>query len=190
MTTLRELIEPHKRRITALWLDKSLEVYPVDSRKFFGERKDRFANPVGTALKRGIESFVEGLLRDEPPAALAAHLEEIVQIRSVQQLEPSKALGFVMVLKDIVREVLSGERPGAEAAIDRTAAAIDAACLETFDLYVKYRERLFDVRVSDVKRQVSHLLKRTSFFNIDDEEPETGSKSVTPEPGDDRPPGR
>jgi len=165
--TLRDLIEPNKDEIVEQWLAKGLEVYSADARKFFQKKNNRFVNPVGDTLRRGVGAFVDGLIGDEPPAALCSHLEEIVQIRSVQQMPPSEALGFVMRLKEVVRDVSTKKRkspPELEKNLAGLASKIDATSLQLFDLYIKYRERLFDIRVNDVKRQVSHLLKRTSFF--------------------------
>ena len=167
MMTLRDLIESDKNEIVERWLARGFEVYPADARKFFQKKNNRFANPVGDTLRRGILAFVDGLIVDEPPEALCLHLEEIVQIRSVQQMPPSEALGFVMLLKEIVREISTkGKKspPDLEKTLAGLASRIDATSLQLFDLYLKYRERVFDIRVNDVKRQVSHLLKRTSFF--------------------------
>ena len=193
MTTLRELIEPQRGQIIEVWLTKCLEVYPADARQFFAKKKNRFANPVGAALKRGVSAFVDGLMRDESPKTLAGHLDEVVQMRSVQPLEPSTALGFVFLLKGVISERLAagpGESDWAEA-LDGVSSKIDATALQLFNLYSKYRERVYEVRVNDVKRRVSGLLKRTSFFNSDDESDSAlNSNKVNPDPGDNGPPGR
>ena len=53
-------MESKKREMIDQWLAECLEVYPADSRNFFTEKKNRFANPVGTALNRGVEAFIDG----------------------------------------------------------------------------------------------------------------------------------
>jgi hypothetical protein len=193
MTTPKELIESHKSKIVEKWLGKSLEVYSSDAGRFYSKKKNPFGNPVGTALSKGIEAFVDGLIRGDDPKTLGAHLEEIVQIRSVQQLEPSAALKFLPFLKDILKEVLGGKTQDSSRleALDELSCMVDEVMLRVFDLYLKYRERVFEIRVNDVKRKVSHLLKRTSFFNNDDD---TGSNEESmewnTEPGIDETPGR
>jgi hypothetical protein len=88
-------------------------------------------------------------------------LEEIVKIRSIQDFTPAQALSFVFSLKQVIREELKGELDAARLAeLVQFEAQIDQLALFAFDVYVKCRERLYEIRVSEVKRSVSGLMRR------------------------------
>ncbi len=172
MKSMQQPLSAHRKEILDQWLERALKVYHPDARAMFATRKNPFANPVGQRLKEGLGKFIEKLIDNAPPEGLAECLDDIIQVRSVQDMPPSQALSFVLELKKIVRRALKKELTSPELAQDLAALElrVDHAALKAFDLYQRCRQRVFDVRVNDIKRNVSSLLKRTSFFNSDDEE--------------------
>jgi len=40
---------------------------------------------------------------------------------------------------------------------------MDKMCLEGFDIYSRCRQKIFDLRVNEVKRQVSRLMERANL---------------------------
>ena len=179
--SLNELLTQHRDAIAKAWLDAALGVYPGDAVRLFGREKDRFANPVGRTLATETEALLDGLCGEMDAEALCGPLERIVRIRAVQELAPSRALAFIFDLKSVVRKVLgSGGGPKApkEERIGEDLLAFDARvdqlALFGFDIFVKCREQIYELRVGEVKRSIHRLLQRAEFI--------VGSESPAPEP--------
>ena len=89
-------------------------------------------------------------------------MHDIIKIRAVQELSASQAVGFLFPLKEAVRSELgtavtdsrfSRELAELEGQIDRIALA-------AFDMYVHCREQINELRVNEMKRQVSWVVER------------------------------
>ena len=111
------------------------------------------------------------LVADADGETLSHCLAEIVRIRSVQDMRPSTALSFLFLLKNVISRVLKNDlrKPSVARELEWVEKRIDSMALFTFDLYSRCRERVYEVRVNDIKRNVSSLLKRSPFFNSDNE---------------------
>jgi hypothetical protein len=149
------------------WLHLILETYPADTSGFMGREKDRFVNPVGYTIAREIEALYDGLLQGEESDQFSAPLEKILQIRSVQDFSPSRAVAIIPLLKKAIREEIerSGieNDKGVEEWLDLDTR-IDRLSLIAFDIYTKYRERIHDIRISEMKKErdrAFRLLERT-----------------------------
>ena len=107
------------------------------------------------------------------PAELCRHLSGILRIRSVQEFAPSQAVSFVFLLKRVIREELAAKLhdPGLQAELAEFDHRVDQLALFAFDVFTKSREQLYEVRVNEVKRRVSGLLRRAGIGS-DDLEPE------------------
>jgi hypothetical protein len=167
--TLVDLLKKEKAVIYKNWLERVFETYPKDTAVFLNKQKDRFANPVGHALSEGIREILEILVEQRDLCDISASLESIVKIRSIQGQPPSDALSFVYFPKRIVREYFKTEieKLSLFEDLEKFDARIDEMALMAFDIYMSCREKLSDIRVNEVKRQVSQILKRTGFVECD-----------------------
>ena len=171
---LSSLLLQHESAIAARWLDQTLATYPADAAGFLQREQDQFANPVGQTIATGLQQLVHSLLREPlDPAALCQQLTYILRIRSVQEFAPSQAVSFVFLLKAAVREELAAELHASELQAELTQFdhRVDQLALFAFDIFTKSREQLYEVRVNEVKRRVSGLLRRVGV-GFDDLEPE------------------
>ena len=171
MNSILKRLEEQKAAIVDRWGEQALEVYHPDTRRFYAKKGNSFSNPVGDKLRDGLSCLLDALIAGKDVLALGKCLEEIIQVRSVQEIKPSKAISFLFILKNVIQEALKddleeaslrSELRGLEEMIDKTA-------LFAFDIFLKYRERVFDIRVNEVKRQVATLMRRSSFFDRDNE---------------------
>jgi hypothetical protein len=167
-----ELLAKSKGVIAGKWLDRIVASYPADSSGFLKRKGDRFTNPVGATLSQGTAAIVDALVDGVNLETVRDSLEPIVKIRAVQDFSPSSALAFVFQLKDVIRDVLgsAAEEPRVEVEMRRLDAYIDRMALLAFDLYSGCREQVAEVRVSEVKRSVAHVLRRSGWF----EDPQQG----------------
>lgn len=172
---LKKKLKERKSAVSKAWLDRILETYPHRTAAAWTKEKDPFANPVGHTLRESTRAIVSGLLDGAEPDALAELLEPIVKVRSIQEFSPSQALSFVYVLKEVVREELADglKEPKLLEELSRFDSEIDRLALLSFDIYTKCRERVCELRINEVKRSVSSLLRRAELI-VDDPEPEQG----------------
>ncbi len=200
--TLRELFAQRKSALCERWLDAILADYGEQTAALWRRERDRFANPIGHILSTELPRIVEVVSSDGDLAAASAALEAIIQIRSVQDLAPSRAVAFVYLLRDVVRSELAPKGSGsaasfvlapqgapsgggsaasfvlAEGALAAELAGLDRRiellALLAFDVYVQCRERLFRLRLDELKRSVASLLRRWNMGEI----PEPGPAAM------------
>ena len=164
---LEDLLKQKTSPIRKRWVELIIGTYPADSQRFFREQKDRFANPVGTILSREVEGRYHELLHGMDPEKVNSSLDEIVRIRAVQDFSPARAMSFVFLLKKVLREELDQEIKQSPAAYEELLtleSRLDEMALRGFDLYVRCREKIYEIRAKEAKNQVSRLLQRAGLL--------------------------
>jgi hypothetical protein len=154
---LAEGFRCHREKIVDRWVEYVLSTYI--SSGFFVKEKDKFANPVGGNLREGLQRLFLLLSKGADPAEFTAPLEQIISIRSVQEFTPAQAVAPLNGVKHIVREVFEAdkERKQLVSGLYDFEFSVDLAVLAAFDIYMKYRERLYQVRINEI-RSGSHIL--------------------------------
>ncbi len=160
--TFVETLEDQKEQIVARWLDEALSLYVKDASAAFGRQKDQFANPVGHRLREGTLAIFEAVLEGTDDEKIRQHLCEIVKIRAVQDFSPSSALGFILKLKEIVREETSRILGNVEISSEHQQfeRKVDDVVLMAFDVYVECREQVFEMRTNEMRRSVSWMVDK------------------------------
>ena len=166
-----DLLEARLDTIVERWGDAVLSAYPPDSAALFRAQQDPFANPLGHSVRKGTYGVLRAMVNDMDREELQSHLDEIIRIRAVQQLTPAEALAFVFSLRSIVRDVVpeaeaDPRHRGDLAEMDRK---IDEVALSAFEIYAARREEVSELRIKEVKRQVSWVMGK---MNQQDEGPE------------------
>ena len=133
------------------WFQAVADTYPEETSRFLRDRADRFANPVGHALRSGLAGLLAGLLEGAGEKDLAPHLDEIVRIRAVQEFSPSQAVDFVFAFRRIARETIGAEVDD----LGELDGRIDGLALLAFDNYMACRERLFEIKVKELRDMVA-----------------------------------
>jgi len=152
---IEDLLKRDGTAIKAHWLELIIETYPPDSREFFKNKKDRFQNPVGTALKQQVDLVYDGLINDQSDDELTVIMEEFIKIRSVQEFPPSTAIGFILFLKEAIRNTLSVEidSHGLHQELTAFELKVDRLLLLAFDLYTRLKEKMSEIRANELKRR-------------------------------------
>jgi len=167
-----QLLQARTASIAKRWLDAVLRTYDAETASHLLRERDQFANPVGHALTTVTQAVVAGLTAGKDPMELASSLEQIIKIRSVQEFTPAEAVSFILLLKEVIRtELGSGaEAPDVAEQLQRFDARVDQLLLVGFNLYTRHRERMYEIRVNDIKRRVSGLMRQLGM-STDDLEP-------------------
>lgn len=165
---LEYFLSQKRASILEKWFRLILESYPADSSRFFKQEKDRFINPVGYTIFQEIEALYEGLLRGMNSDKLSTSLDNIIRIRAVQNFSPSQATSFVFLLKKAIREELEKEIRENQlfGELLEFESRIDELALHAFDIYMKCRDKVYEIRVSEVEAERDRLLKLWERTNL------------------------
>jgi len=164
---LNEILEKNKSTISERWLDAILASYPTDNSGFLMNQKDRFANPVGYTFTKGIDGILEVLVKGEEFSESVTFLEDIIKVRAIQDFTPAKAMAFIFQLKTIVREELEKEirQNQVYGELLEFESKIDDLVLTAFDIYMKCREQIYELRTDELKRMTFTLLKKANLMS-------------------------
>jgi hypothetical protein len=150
-----DLLLQNEAGILERWFDLILETYPADTAVLMRKEKDRFANPVGSTILREIEVLFKNLCEGSRDEKYQGSLDAILKIRSVQDFSPSKAVGFIFLLKRAIGETLKNEIYK-EPFIDewmKLQSGIDELALQAFDIYMDCREKICGIRIDQARAE-------------------------------------
>jgi len=159
---LIKLLKNKKTMLVEKWVRMSLQTYPDESARFFIKEKNPFANPVGNSLEHSLAELFDALVEGRDTSTIVPILDGMAHIRAVQGFSPSRSLSFILFLKEIIRQDLNEDIRRLnlhEQAVD-FGARIDGVLLLAFDAFMKCREKLYQIRVNEMLRQHSGLLRR------------------------------
>jgi hypothetical protein len=143
-------ISPQTQQAVARqWLAATIQAYPPSTAQFLRQERDVFRNPIGAALHEGMPLLVAELFGGMEPGRITEALGGIVRIRAVQDFSPREAVGFVFELKKILRDELAA-RPQVINELDRR---VDDMALSAFDLFMRCREEVYELRLSEARRR-------------------------------------
>ena len=169
MVSVQELLRAKRDEIVRGWIDAAFGVFPAESAGFLQKVKDPFANPMGNTIKEEIGFLFDALVQSAPGEEIDPHLERIVQITCVQDIEPSRSVAFIFELREVLRRALASERKDRDVQerLLQFEARIDQLALRAFDSHARLRQRISDIRVNEIKGRVSTLVKMAGL-NWDD----------------------
>jgi len=162
---LTDLLIQKKPLLVGKWLSLIYESYPPETAIFLKKEKDRFDNPMGSSISDSIRALYEVLVGGLGTDKALAALDGIVSIRALQDFSPSKALAFIFLLKNVIREALAKEilKGGLAGELLELESRIDGLALLGFDVYTQRREKLAEIRINEMKNRVSGLMRRTGL---------------------------
>ncbi len=124
--SLRDLLQQRKQLLLEDWFCRLLDQNGQETSCFLKQQQDRFANPVAHAFREAGQAIYRMLL-DDTNMDLGP-IDYAVKIKAVQEQDALKAIAFITLMKDTVREKLGDVFSETEFAdlncrIDRIASA-------------------------------------------------------------------
>lgn len=158
---LLKLLSERKARLTDRWLQRIFESYPPETAVFLKKEKNHFDNPMGYRISQGLTRIVETLVQEMDRDQVVAALDEVISIRALQNFSPSQALAFIFLLKNVIREELAQELKEGQFSqeLQEVESRIDGMALLGFEVYTQRREKLCEIRVTEIKKRVSGFLR-------------------------------
>ena len=155
---IKELLVQKKIAIVGKWIQSILSTYPAEASGFLHLQKDRFKNPVGHIISANAEKIFDEIAGGYNTERIKLLLDDIIKVRAVQDFSPSQAVGFIFSLKQVIyseleynikNEKISEELMAIEHRIDQTALA-------AFDLYTEAREKIYQIKLREVKSKLQY----------------------------------
>jgi len=167
---LEHFLAQNRAAILERWNHLIVETYPPNTSRFLRRERDRFINPVGYTISREIGVLYEELLGEMDVDRISGSLENIMKIRSVQDFSPSEGVVFVLLLKKTIREKLGSEISDVRIFEEWSTleSKIDTMALLAFDIYMKCREKIYEIKINEVKgetQRILRLLERTNLIS-------------------------
>ncbi len=167
MKTLEEFLLEKRTGILKKWLGLILDTYPLDAHRLLKHQKDPFLNPVGSTISKEIEVLFDELIQGIDPERTSRSLDGIIRIRAIQDFAPAKAISFIYLLKKVVREesLKEAREYGFAEQLLGLESRLDEMALLAFDLYMRCREKMYEIRANEAKNQVSALLRKKGLLS-------------------------
>ena len=162
---LNDLLLEKRSEILKKWFDLIIETYPEETANFLKSQKNQFNNPVGHAIFEGIEEIFKEVLGAPDPEKVAVYLDNIIRIRAIQEFSPSKALSFLFLLKKVIRAEVMNETREYHILEELSVieSRIDDLVNISFDIYMKCREKIYELKANEVKNWTYRLLQNTNM---------------------------
>jgi uncharacterized membrane protein YheB (UPF0754 family) len=158
----KNLLSAKKSAVLERWYNAIFDTYPSDTSGFLKKQKNPFLNPVGCTIFQGIESLYNELLHGNDMGKVSQSLDNIIRIRAVQDFSPSQGIIFVLLLKKAIREEIKKELAEQHLYNEllELELKIDEMSLLAFDIYMKCREKLYQLKADELQRWTYRRLKK------------------------------
>lgn len=162
--TLMEFLRVERQNLVHDWCEAVLKSYPQEAVGFLKGQSDRFANPVGHAIEQHTGALFDQVVGAFDQETVIRALDGIMRIRAVQEFTAAEAVAFLFALKKIVRQSVqkSPESETLLTQIPQLESRVDTLALMGFDVYMRCREKVYQIRVNDLTRKNFKLLERVA----------------------------
>lgn len=178
-------IKQEKDTLLQKWVDKYYAAYPLGSTGFIRTSTDKFKNPIGIITQTSLSTLYDAAIGEDIEFSDVHNaLNELVKLRAVQEMPPSRAVGPMAQLKTLFKEevfdslVKNNNNSKVLQEIFEgfftVAARIDSLLLLSMDLYSADREKVFNLRVEEIHRSQSQI---TRWAKLREEKMSTNNNS-------------
>ena len=163
---IKDLLLKKKQSILKKWFDHVMETYPQNTTGFIKGKVNSLNHPVGQAIHEGLEGIFDEIVGDTDREKVSIYLDNIIRIRAIQDFTPSQAVSFMFLLKKVLREELQEEVRQHQMYEDimRLESEIDDLINVSFDIFVKCREKIYELKANEMKNWTYRILQRTKMM--------------------------
>ena len=169
---LLEHLARKKSAVIKQWFERLMATYPADTAQFLRSQKDAFANPVGQNSFQSLDGIFEHILKDFDPNTAKSIIDPVIRIRAIQDFTPSKAIGFVFDLKEILKDMTPEDAadPKGQKAMAGLFRRIDKLGLLAFDVYMECREKIYDLKANEMRARTLSAFDRAGLIKEPDDD--------------------
>ncbi len=161
-----DLLAEKKTIVLKQWFHLIVETYPEETTSFLKNQNAQTGNPVTQAIYENIEGIFDGLIKEADTGTLNVYLDNIIRVRAIQDFSPAEAVSFIFSLKQVIRKELEKEMYDQEMFREVLVleSAIDSLANTSFDIYMKCREKLYDIKANELRNWTYRALHKTKLY--------------------------
>lgn len=160
---LHSLLSEKREAIAKEWFNLIIQEYPPDTAKFLKNQTNRFANPIGHVISEAMEAVLGHLVEDRDLADVYRGLDGLVRVRAVQDFTASQSIRFIFSLKGVIRKQAQGHSLSGE--LLELETRIDELALGCFDIYMSCREKIYDLKATELRGMHYRLLQKANLVS-------------------------
>lgn len=162
---IKDLLSEKKSGITQSWFDLIVETYPRETALLMKDQKNGLANPVGDIIRQGVHDLFDEIVKGPDPERVRTCLDIIIRIRAVQDFSPSEAVGFLFLLKKVMREELDADirMHNLYHELLVMESRIDDLIGISFNIFMQCRETIYELKANEIQNWTRRLLKRANM---------------------------
>ena len=163
---LKEILNKRKSLIVRSWTELIFNSYPAEAMNFLSSKKNQFSNPIGYTITTNSEKIFDELINECDFEKIKILLEDIIRIRAVQSFSPSQAVYFLFDLKKAIRNECKVEllNKSVSDELSDFEFLIDKMMIMGFELYMQAREKVFKIRVDELKSRSSKAIETAEEY--------------------------
>ena len=155
---LKKFLLMREPKVCQKWYNRMMEGYPPEMRNFWENKENRFTQPVPYTMAQAMHDIYCELIKPQPDEQLVySQLESMMRICAVQNLPPSGAVRTLFQLKEVIREEANMVELRDSLFLQDLQAVetlLDQWTLLAFDIYMEFREKIYELRMKEVRNQM------------------------------------
>ncbi len=155
-----EIMRARRTEVVNRWAEAVFASYPLETKGFLRTKQDPFANPVAHMTREAANVLYDAMIGEETdPESVKKALDRFIKLRAVQKFNPGESMAVFYLMKPIIRELLLPEMKAA-GQLDiylETESRLDTLALLAFDMYVKARDAVAELRIKEIKNRYAQL---------------------------------
>ncbi len=155
-----DILRDKGKEIVNRWIEAVFATYPLETTGFLRTKHDPFANPVAHMTREAGKILYDAMIGEEVgPDQVKSALDRFNKLRAVQKFNPGESMAVFYLMKPIMRELLYPEMRD-KGQLDiylETESRLDTLALLAFDMYVKARDTVAELRIKEIKNRYAQL---------------------------------
>ncbi len=157
-----DVLRDKKKEVVRRWVEAIFASYPLETKGFLRTIQDPFANPVAHMTKEAGDILYDAMIGEETDTEkVKASLDRFIKFKAIQNVNPSESMAAFYMMKPVLRELVLPEMrsKGKMKYYLETESRLDTLVLLAFDMYIKARDTLSELRIKEIKSQYAQLAK-------------------------------
>ncbi len=152
--SFKKFLQEHKRAILEAWFQSLINIYPAERRDFLRRKEETFTNAIGSSIYEALAKLLGEIIEDKNLGRIEDSLRELIHLRAVEDFSPGQAISFLPTLRQIIKEELRSANliNAYQKEYDHLVNLIDELTMRAFDIYMGCREKIFNLKVKELKR--------------------------------------
>ncbi len=169
---LKQRLTEKKSVILRAWHDAVLAMPEGKTSDLLEKQNALKRGTMGRSLAQEMEGLFDALLQGVVPDEVSRSLDNMIATMAADDFRASEAVAFILEVKKAVRKELGNEAlndPHLQEELEAWNSVVDDLALFAFDIYVRSRESVLELKADEAKKETLKLLKKAKLIPDDQE---------------------